>query len=144
MQPRVASILPSATVREAVEKMVAKGTNGLVVVDAENKPVGILSTWDIIRYLVPEYLEKDKHLASFEPESLFMERALQSQNDAVEKFMSSPVHTCKETHSIMEVATLLSEFNIRQLPIVNDDGVVVGYISRTNVKKAIADVLGIV
>ena len=65
------------------------------------------------------------------------------KDDPIAKFMSAKVHTCKANHSLMEAATLLSEFRIRQLPVVDDDGVLVGYLNRTDIKKAIADVLGL-
>jgi CBS domain-containing protein len=43
----------------------------------------------------------------------------------------------------MEAAAILSEFRIRQLPVVNTKKELVGYINRTNVKRAFCDILGI-
>lgn len=143
MQPKAVTLAPEATFREAAELMVRTKTNGLVVVDAENKVVGILSSWDLIQYVVPDYLEEDKHLAAFESGDLFASRIQELQNDPISKFMSTSVHTCNSDASLMEAATLLSEFHIRQLPVVDEAGVLVGYINRTDIKKAMGDVLGI-
>lgn len=143
MRSEVVTLPPTATMREAVETMLRTKTNGTVVVDNSHKVVGILSSWDFIQYIVPDYLEEDKHLAAFESGDVFVERVKELQNDPISKFMSSKVHTCKADHSLMEAATLLSEFRIRQLPVVDDKGILVGYINRTDIKKAIADVLGI-
>lgn len=143
MQSRVVTLPPTATLKEAVQKMIAGKTNGMVAVDENNKVVGILSSWDIIQHIVPNYLEEDKHLASFEAGDVFAQRVLALQHDPIAKFMSTNVHTCKAGHYIMEAAALLSEFKIRQLPVVDDNNILIGYINRTDIKKAMADILGV-
>jgi CBS domain-containing protein len=47
VSPAVATILPTATLRDAVEAMAADGLGLLVVVDA-NGPIGVLSERDIV------------------------------------------------------------------------------------------------
>ena len=42
----------------------------------------------------------------------------------------------------MEAAALLSTFHIRQLPVVDNDGNLVGYINRTDIKLAVGRALG--
>jgi len=143
MQSDVNTISEHSTVREVVEEMIKAHTNGLVVVDKQHKVVGMLSSWDIIAYVVPDYLEEDKHLAAFESGDVFAERIKEVENHHVSKFMSTHVHTTKASHTLMEAATLLSEFHIRQLPVVDDNGVLVGYLNRTDLKRAIGDVLGL-
>ncbi|MFA6023781.1 MAG: CBS domain-containing protein [Candidatus Gracilibacteria bacterium] len=141
MKSKVVSLKPEQTVKEALKTMIQHKTNGLVVVDKKNKVVGILSSWDIIAYLVPDYLEADKHLASFESGDVFAERVQEIKADPVKKFMSKHVHTIRTEHSLMEAATLLSEFQIRQLPVVDDKGYLIGYLNRTDIKKAMGEVL---
>lgn len=141
MQSRVVTVYPETSLKEALQKMLDEATNGLVVVDEKKSVVGILSTWDIIQYIVPDYLEEDKHLAAFESDDLFSKRIKALQNDPVSQCMSSKVYTCKPEHSLMEASVLLSEFHIRQLPIVDESEKLVGYISRTNIKKALGDAL---
>ncbi|QQR55003.1 CBS domain-containing protein [Candidatus Peregrinibacteria bacterium] len=141
MRDKVVTLNPTDTVKHAVEVMLNHKTNGLVVIDDSRHVLGILSSWDVIAYLVPDYLENDKHLASFEAGDVFEERVKEIQNDSVSKFMSSHVHTTRPEHSLIEAATLLSEFQIRQLPVVDENGILVGYLNRTDIKKAIGDVL---
>lgn len=140
MQKDVVSIAKTATIRQAVELMLKTDTNSLVVVDELSKVVGMLSTIDIIHYLVPDYLEDDKHLAAFESSDVFAERAQAVGAQPVTKSMSASVHTIQETHTLIEAATLLAEHRINQLPVIDTEGKLVGYIGRTNVKKAIGDV----
>lgn len=144
MQTKALTLSPDTSLKEAIRMMIESKTNGAVVVGENNKVVGILSSWDIIQYIVPEYLEQDMHLATFESGDIFAIRTLDLQNDPISKFMSTSLHTCKADHSIMEAATLLSEFHIRQLPVVDDNETLVGYINRTDIKRAVGNVLGIV
>ncbi len=143
MRTPVKTVSPQTTLRVAVERMIQEKTNGLVVVDDQQKVVGILSSWDVIQYLVPDYLEEDKHLAPFESGALFAKRTLELQNDSIDKFMTTSVHSVKPTSSIMEAATTLSEYGIRQLPVVDEEGTVIGYLNRTDLKHVIGEILHI-
>lgn len=143
MQKQVATISKTATFKEAVEKMIHAKTNGLVVINGDNKVIGIISSWDLIQHIVPDYLEEDKHLASFESPDVFEKRIQEVQDNPITKFMTMKVLTVMATDSIMEASTLLSEFRIRQLPVVNDEKKLVGYINRTDIKRAVGEALGI-
>ena len=104
MSTKVTTLHEDATIADAIQKMLRHKTNGLVIVDKNKKVVGILSSWDIIEYVV---------------------------------------HTIKPDHTLIEAATLLSEFHIRQLPVVDQDGILIGYINRTDIKRAMGEVLGL-
>lgn len=143
MQNVVTTIKVSATFSEALQKMVDGRTNGLVVVDDENYVKGILSSMDLIQFVVPDYLEDDKHLASFEAAEEFAKLIKKVANKPIVEFMTKNVHTIKEDRTLMEASTILAEFKVRQIPVVNDEEKLVGYINRTDIKKAIARVLGI-
>ena len=142
MRSPVITIRPESTFREAIERMLREKTNGLVVMDEQQKLVGILSSWDIIAYIVPDYLEKDKHLAAFEDGGVFAKRIHELADEPVRVFMTDAVHSVKPHSTIMEAATTLSEHNIRQLPVTDENDHVIGYLNRTDIKKIIGDVLG--
>jgi len=141
MQTNVSTLGTEDTFEKAVNKMVEAKTNGLVIVDKDLKIEGILSSWDLIQFLVPDYLEEDKHLASFEPADVFLQRTMEIKDEPIEKFMTKKVYTCNAEDSIMQAAAMLSEFRIRQLPVIDADEKLIGYINRTDIKKAIGDVL---
>jgi CBS domain-containing protein len=49
--PRVVTVAPGATLRQAVHILAGEGVGALVVVDDGPRPVGILSERDLIRYM---------------------------------------------------------------------------------------------
>lgn len=141
MRTTVVSVNQTATMKEAIELMIRERTNGVVVVDDAHHVVGILSSWDIIQHVVPDYLEEDKHLASFAAGGMFVDRVHNLADDTVDKFMTKSVHTIRKDHTIMQAAALLSTFHIRQLPVVDEEGTLIGYINRTDVKLAVGKAL---
>lgn len=143
MRTTVPTARPSDTFREALATMVRQQTNGLIIIDEDRKIKGVLSSWDMIQFIVPDYLEEDKHLAAFEANDVFAKRIEELKDRPVADFMSTSVHACHADHALMEAATMLSEFRIRQLPVIDKSGVLVGYINRTDIKKAMADVLSL-
>jgi CBS domain-containing protein len=143
MKTKVTTVNQGATFKDALEIMAKNKRNGLVVLDDNNKVVGMLSSLGLIRHVVPDYLEEDKHLAAFESEDIFEKRTKEVKNDPIESFMNKHFFTVRTHHSLMEAATLMSEHNIRHLPVVDENSKLVGYITRTDIKKAMADILNI-
>lgn len=141
MRTEVVTLAAEVTFKEVLLLLVDKKTNGAVVVDDKNRVTGIISTWDLIEYLVPDYLEEDKHLAAFESADMFGQRLREIAKHPVSRFMTKKVHTVKLTDSIMRAAIMLSEFRIRQLPVVDERGILIGYLNRTDIKNAMADIL---
>lgn len=138
-----ATIAPDASLRDAVRAMIEKKTNGLIVVQDDRSIAGIISSWDIIELIVPDYLEDDKHLAAFEAGDTFADRIKELAETKVEDFMTKEVRSVNPDDSVMQAATILSEAKIRQLPVVDSDGKLVAYLNRTDMKLAIAKVLGV-
>ncbi len=132
-----------ATFHDALTAMVKHKRNGIFIVDDQDQVVGIVSAWDIIQHVVPDYLEDDLHLAPFESGTVLLDRAKVVANDSIDLFMTKKVHTVHEDSTVMEAATTLSEFRIRQLPVVDNDGRLKGCINRTDVKLVIAEILEI-
>ncbi len=143
MRKDVVDIKETATLKEAVTLMVKKKTNALVVTDETRHVVGIITSWGIIEAIVPDYLESDKHLAAFAAGNVFQDRVNQLADKAVVEIMSKEVHVINPDDTLIHTATQISQFHIRQLPVVDNDGILVGYINHTDIKRAIADVLGI-
>jgi len=141
MRKSVVTLHADSTVREAIKVMIRERTNGVVVLDNKKKVIGILSSWDIIKHIMPDYLEEDKHLAAFESADVFEQRIKAVKEDPISKFMTERVVTAKQESTLMEATALLSQHKIRQLPIVDKNGKLVGYINRTDIKLAIGEVL---
>ncbi|AFH42289.1 CBS domain-containing protein [Fervidicoccus fontis] len=117
----VISVLPSDTLAYARNLMLRHEISRLLVID-EGKLVGILTSSDLLKALsVPEFsnVSWDKIL--------------------VRDVMSKNVITIKINSSISDAAALMKKYMIGSLAVIDNNGDVVGLITRTDLIKAYAD-----
>lgn len=140
----VITIHPEQTFREALDTMVQNKTNGLIVVDDVNHPVGTIDSFNLIKSMTPSYLHDDPTLAQFSPEDLFHKAVSQALNLKVGDIMD-PLQgvSVTEDDPMMLAATLASKHNVRYVPVVEKDGSLAGLVSRTDIKRAMADLLNL-
>lgn len=109
MSTPVKSLPQSATVSDAVEKLLLFGHNGMPVVDGAGRVVGVVSRRDLDRAL--------RHGLG---------------SSRVTGFMSRTVVSAPSTATLAELEGLVLDNNIGRIPIV-DDGRLVGIVTRTDI-----------
>ncbi len=103
----VATATENATLSSIAAIMYERGIGSVVIVDEENKPIGIVTERDIV-YAVAKNLRRDAPAWSFMTEN--------------------PV-VVKENDLITDAMEKMRELNIRHLPVVNEEGKLVGMVS---------------
>ncbi|MBC7222422.1 CBS domain-containing protein [Candidatus Bipolaricaulota bacterium] len=117
-------------VARAIKILENSGLSSLPVVDEEGKLVGIISERDIIRALVPEYVDM-LHSASFLPSLDRLARKLREiENHPVERYMKKEVVVARLDDSDLHVADLMLRRGLKQLPVVDEEGHLVGVVRR--------------
>jgi acetoin utilization protein AcuB len=134
MQRNIVAISPSASLQDARSLMRGRNVRQLPVTAEDNKLVGVLSDRDIREAMLPVRLLP----GSSEKE---MEKMLAST--FVEKVMTRKVITATVNDSLEDAITLLHDFRVNSLPVLDDEGRVAGIITRTDVLKAFIEALGI-
>lgn len=105
-------------VAEAVELLLESRQSGGPVVDRKGKVVGFLSEQDCIAKMIASCYYRE-------------------QICRVSEIMKTPVISVKPYMSVLELAQKLLKEKPRVYPVVDDDGVLLGTINRTQVLKAI-------
>jgi CBS domain-containing protein len=122
MNELVVFIEPDATVSEALSRMRRRYINSLMIkTNGDDKNFGILTSRDI----------SDKIVAMDKNPSIVL----------VKEIMTTPIITISQNSSLKECALLMSEKNIHHLPVVDDNGKIIGMISATDFLVA-AEALG--
>jgi CBS domain-containing protein len=117
----VATIVGSESVRTALGLLAEKGI-GALVVSADGRHVeGIVSERDVARGL-------HEHGAGLLAEP-------------VSSLMTAEVHTCPLTASVHDLAQTMTHHRVRHVPVVDDDGLLIGIVSIGDVVKARLDEL---
>lgn len=110
----VATVQPTATLREAADTMAADGLGLLVVADA-NGPTGVLSERDVI-VAIAERLDLDE--------------------ERVRDHGSDEIVSVEEDATITDAARAMADAQIRHLAVTRD-GAVVGVVSVRDVLRAL-------
>jgi len=114
--------------------------SGLPVVDDSGKLVGVVSETDLVLqekpvrtpfYVVifdsPIYLEKPNR---------FIHDIKRAVAQKVGDLMSTKPYTVGPEASIEDVATIMTEKDVNRVPVVDDDGKLIGIITRQDIIKA--------
>lgn len=117
----VATVPGSESVRTALGLLAEKGIGALVVSTDGRHVEGIVSERDVARGL-------HEHGASLLAEP-------------VSSLMTAQVHTCQPNASVHELAQTMTDHRVRHVPVVDDEGVLVGIVSIGDVVKARLDEL---
>lgn len=138
----VHTIAPDKTLSDAVKQMVENKSNSLIVVDIDNKPIGLFSSRTLIKAIVPNYLQEDIRSSIFDAEGTFNKYAEESRDKIVKDFMYEEFHTLTDDDAMIEAATYSLKGSRRIIPVVSkENGVLVGAITRTCTKNALYDIL---
>ena len=138
MTKDVATVHPETSLLVAVRLMAEKHLSGLPVVDADGKPVGMLTEGDLLRWH-SEFSERQQwwldHLADGEPLAPSFLKVLQAERRKVATVMSHEVVTIARGTSAHDIARLFQDKRIKRAPVV-DNGRIVGLVSRSDLIKA--------
>jgi CBS domain-containing protein len=117
MNKSIISVDKDDAIRMAVKKMVHGGI-GAVIVTEKDKPVGILTERDILKFIANEKMDLD--------------------NNKVENIMSAPLISVDSSSSLEEAAGVMLTNNIRRL-IIKEKDEYVGIISQRELQRFITD-----
>jgi CBS domain-containing protein len=117
----VATIDGTESVRAALGVLAEKGIGALVVSSDGRHVEGIISERDVARGL-------HSHGAGLLAEP-------------VSSLMTAQVHTCRPDASVHDLAQTMTDHRVRHVPVVDDDGALIGIVSIGDVVKARLDEL---
>lgn len=137
--------LDTATLEEVTAQLIELGVSSLPVVDGRERVVGFISDGDIMR-AIAEHKTRSifsggaPTLLYYDDESVEEKvRSLKTRN--VMELATRKVLCVTETQSIGRVADILSKKKFKKLPVIDDDGRLVGIIRRSSIMKYVFDLL---
>lgn len=112
---KVFSCTPSTTVYDAAKKMQTNHVGCIPVCDNENCMVGVITDRDIVLRCIAS----DKNV----------------KDTSVSEIMSTNVWTCKPEDEISNAQSKMESEQIRRLPVVNNEGKVIGMLTLGDLAK---------
>lgn len=141
MTREVVTVSPDATLKEIAGLLVKNPVSSVPVCDDKGQVVGIISERDLLRPFGKTIAQRRDWWISalaqgtdLEPQ---FEKLIGVNEHRAALLMTQPVKTTGEETELSELAEIMSESDIKRLPVLRD-GRLVGIVSRADVVKAIA------
>lgn len=147
MEPIKNWLTPEMSLREAVQVMRSTkrghglSVNGIVVLDQAMNLVGIVSTKDILRIIIPAHVFFEERLSDISWESIRREKSAIAASMPVSKIMTEDVRVISAEETLLRCADIFLTEQVRRLPVVRSDGKVVGVIYLRDVYNALTKLL---
>jgi len=147
MEPIKKWLTPEMSLLEAIQvmKTTKRGhglpVNGIVVLDNAMNIVGIVSTIDIMRILIPSHVYFDDQHQHISWESIRHEKTHIAKSTTVSQIMTEDVRVISAKQTLLHCADMLLTEQIRRLPVTRSDGKVVGVVYLRDVYNAITELV---
>jgi CBS domain-containing protein len=136
------TLQPDATVEEAINVLVSNGIDGAPVVDGDGHLVGLLDDDDLIlseaRLHAPTTIEI---LGAYIPLPgdlrRFNDEIKQALGRTVGEVMTDDPPSIRPTGTVEDAATLFHDHGVSRLPVVDDQGKVLGVVARGDLVQAL-------
>ncbi|MFF2406621.1 CBS domain-containing protein [Streptomyces sp. NPDC058092] len=127
----VATASPEASLKTVAWSLAYNNVSALPVVDNRHHPIGIVSEADLLRRQagLPDAAARDQLR-----EPAAVDRDTMDARTAGD-LMSAPVLTARPEWGIVETARFLDEQGVKRLPVIDDTGVLVGIVSRSDLLR---------
>lgn len=147
MEPIKNWLTPDMSLHEAIHVMQSTkrghglSVNGIVVLDSAMNLVGIVSTKDILRIIIPPHVFFEERLSDVTWETIRQEKSAIVRSTEVSKIMTDDVRVISAEETLLRCADILLTEQLRRLPVVRADGKVVGVVYLRDVYNALTRLL---
>lgn len=141
MKAEVITVGEDATVKELAQLFEKHGVSGAPVVDEQNRVIGMVTEGDLVALDAdlhfPLYIQFLDSLIYLQSMHKFEERLRKAVGAYVRDVMTRDVFTVTPDSTVRQVATIMSRHKINRVPVVDDQGVLVGIVGRHEVLASI-------
>jgi CBS domain-containing protein len=144
MDASPATVTPDATIQEVVRTLREHELPGVPVVDGEGRCVGIVTEADLVLpgeggdLHLPHYIDLFGGFVFLEPLKRFEGRLRKAFASTAADMMTAKPDTVGPETSAAEAARRLHETGHNRLPVVDEDGRLVGVVTRVDLLGALA------
>lgn len=128
------TVSSEASLKQVAELMLEHEVSGVPVVDADRRVLGVVSEADV----VSEETGGTGGQGMLARARAFADPAVLAMSRTAGEAMTSPAVTIGPDESVMEAAHQIAERGVNRLPVVDEDGRLVGIIARADVLRAFA------
>ncbi|PSO52295.1 MAG: phosphoribulokinase [Cyanobacteria bacterium QH_8_48_120] len=133
-------VQPQTPIKEAIQLLAERRISGLPVVDGEGKLVGVITESDLMWQETgvdpPPYIILLDSVIYLQNPARYEKEIHKALGQTVEEVMSEKPITVEPDRALKEAARLMHEKEIRRLPVVDEQGQVIGILTRGDIVQA--------
>lgn len=137
MKTKVFTLKEEDTVEDCAKLLLKYNLSNAVIVDDEKKIIGLVTEGDIIRRASqikgPSFIEVFGSIIYLETVKELIEEVVKSKGNYLKDIMTRDVITAKKDATVESIASLMVEKGLKTIPIVSEDGVLIGIVSRKDI-----------
>lgn len=130
------------TVLDILKGWMKDDSNIYVVLDEDDVVIGVVTIHDVLKRLLPFYLQVDEILSDFAFDDLLTkERVEECINLTAEDIMTCDVITVNINDNFLKAGTGMFSFEFDYLPVIDDNGKIKGLVTRNTMEEAIMEIV---
>ena len=130
MSTDIVTVRKDTPFKDVVRALSARDVSAAPVVDGERRVLGVVSEADLLIKQGTQEVEFTRSLASWWSGRRNLRRAVAT---TAGDLMTTPAVTVTENATVAGAARLMTQHDVKRLPVVDDDGRLVGIVSRKDV-----------
>lgn len=139
MNPRVASTSPDESFANLLRAMRDMPSRILHVVDADGRLLGAVTSYDVLKVMLPFYMDSNLARALDDDEAIARQMLAENAHLTAKDIMTTGLRTLREDSRLLEAEALIRELEVNAMPVVDADGRVVGEVTRKEVLTRLID-----
>ncbi|WP_327002163.1 CBS domain-containing protein [Dactylosporangium sp. NBC_01737] len=132
MSTSVVTVAPELGYKQIVDLLVEFGVSAVPVVDPRRRVLGVVSEADLLHKV--EFNGEDVHARLFERRRRRLAKE-KATGETAASLMTAPPVTITTTATLTQAAQLMEHRNVKRLPVVDDDELLVGIVSRRDLLR---------
>ena len=111
----------------------------IYIVDGNRKLLGIVSSVDLLKEIIPPYLNADLARSFTNEADFLIKQAEKVQHKCAEEIMVKNFSYLHPQHQLLEADALIAEKGFNTLPVLDEQGILLGEISRRDVLQQLVN-----
>ncbi|MCX7997184.1 MAG: CBS domain-containing protein [Patescibacteria group bacterium] len=127
-------------VYDILKQWIHKKTNFFLVTGYESEIIGVVTLYDVLKRLLPFFLQLDDILAEFVTDDLLSPAKIKEcLRLTAGEIMTKEVVSIKPEDNFLKAATIIFSMDYDFLPVIDDKGKCHGIVSRTSLEEAMLE-----
>ena len=138
MKTDVYTVSDEATIKEVLQVLVDKKISGVPIVNSKYQVVGFISDGDIMKFIAkqnPRIIDMTSFITVWYDTESFEKKLHDLMDLSVMELATTKIVSVETDYDVDEAAKVLGEKKIKKVPVVGEDGKLVGVISRSEILR---------